>query len=285
MNIVRKGTKQGSKHIQLGYNNQDGVVLESFSIPVYQKRYHVGIVADGCSGLPAFSKTEVGASLLPVYAYGRCQELICAKIALEDIPKALFQMCTEFMRDLANKVMPGNILWKYPSILLPYLPKGRELWDSTARFRGDYLSATLLGFVCDETQLVTFSAGDGIIMVDNDLEVIDQNDSPEYPAYSINNPGKGFAIKVYDAKKVRRVLIATDGLKQLVGDAAFMEEIFSSMPGHILGLQTLLNKTFLKSPHLMMDDCTAITLERTDTADSSVTAAETTVSTSQTTNP
>jgi len=274
MIFVRKGTKHGSKHIQLGFNNQDGVVLESFAIPVFGKQYHIGIVSDGCTGTPGFSKTEVGASLLPVYAFGRCQELICASVALPDIPRALFQMCTEFLRDLANKVMPSNILWGYPAEIKQYLTGGRDRWGSTERFRTDYLSATLLGFITDGVQLVTFSAGDGIIMVDSDTEVIDQDDKPDYPAYSINNPGKGFATKVYDVQKIRRLLISTDGLKQLLQDPAFAPKVFAHLPGHILGLQILLNVTFQTQSHLMLDDCTVVALENTTSSDGSVTTTE-----------
>src|SRR3989338_2543866 len=148
MIIARKATHQGSKHRQLGFNNQDGVLLESFTVPAFGKRYHVGIVCDGCTGLPGFSKTEVGAGLLPVFAYGRCQEFICAGLPLTELPRALFQACTEFLRDLAQKVMPANVIWNYPEALRPVLigtKTGRMDWDSTTRFRVDYLSATILG--------------------------------------------------------------------------------------------------------------------------------------------
>jgi len=274
MIFVRKGTKHGSKHIQLGFNNQDAVVLESFAIPAFGKRYHVGIVSDGCTGAPGFSKTEVGSNLLTAYAFGRCQELICASVALPDIPRALFQMCTEFLRDMANKVMPSNILWSYAPEIKPYLKEDRLAWNSTTRFRTDYLSATLLGFITDEEQLVIFSAGDGIIMVDSELKVIDQDDKPDYPAYSINNPGKGFETAIYDMKKVRRVVIGTDGPKDLMKNPEFVEQLFSHLPGQIMGLQILLNVTYQSQSHLMMDDCTMVTLQRVDQEEQGVVIAQ-----------
>lgn len=262
--LTRKATHQGSKHLQLGFNNQDGVLLESFAIPAFRKQYTVGIVCDGCTGLPGFSKTEVGASILPIFAYGRCQEFLCAGLGLADIPMVLFQSCTEFLRDLAQKVMPRNIYWGYPEGLKPALAKlntGRADWDSTTRFRIDYLSATLLGFITDETQLVTFTAGDGIVLVDNDIRVIDQDDKPEYPASSINSPGKGFDVRVLNLSEVRRVAICSDGLQELMQDNQFVDQMFSFNPG-LFGLQILLNNTYNERDYQMEDDCTAIILER-----------------------
>ena len=263
---TRKATHQGSKHLQLGFNNQDGVLLEPFNIPAFGKQYTIGIVCDGCTGLPGFSKTEVGASILPVFAFGRCQEFLCAGLPLADIPMVLFQSCTEFLRDLAQKVMPRNVFWGYPDALKPALAKlntGRADWDSTTRFRVDYLSATLIGFVTDETLLVTFTAGDGILLVNDDLRIIDQDDKPEYPASSINSPGKGFDVHVLNLSDVRRVAVCSDGLKELMADPKFVDQMFSFNPG-LFGLQVLLNNTYHERDHLMEDDCTTITLERSE---------------------
>ncbi len=260
---VRKATHQGSKHRQLGFNNQDGVLLEPFCIPAFGKRYTVGIVCDGCTGLPGFSKTEVGASLLPVFVYGRCQEFLCSGLPLSQIPTALFQSCTEFLRDLAQKVVPSNLYWGYPEELLPALTKlktGRLDWDVATRFRVDYLSATLLGFVADEAEIVIFSAGDGIILVNDEIDVIDQNNKPEYPASSINNPGKGFSVRIFNRNDIRRVAVCSDGLTELMKDPEFVEQMFSAHPG-LFGLQVLLNNTYNERDYLMEDDCTAITFE------------------------
>ena len=254
---VRSATHQGSKHIQFGINNQDCCIQETFIIPAFDKQYQVGIVSDGCTGIPGFSHTEVGSALLSAYAFGRIQELICSGAALDEIPRALFQALTEFIRDLAHKVMPPTILWSYPVKI-----KDREDWDSSTRFRADYLSATLLGFIADDQDLVVFSAGDGVILVNDQLEIIDQKDRPDYPANSINSPGKGFVTRAFKMQDVERLALASDGLKDLIGDPQFARAMFEHEGENPLGLQFLLNIWFSQVPEKMQDDCTVITLQK-----------------------
>ncbi len=254
---MRSGTRQGSDHIRLGINNQDSRLAEQFFVPAYRKTFCVGLVSDGCTGNPLFSHTEVGSNLMTLYAYRRIQELICSGMGVQEIPKALFSIVTEFILDLMGKVMPATIVWPYPV----KIPK-RETWTSQARFRYDYLAATLLGFIGDDEDIVVFSAGDGVILVNDSIEFIDQNDNPEYPAISINQAGKGFVVRSYKVADVSRLAIMSDGLKFLVKDAAFVSRLFSYESSNILGLQFLLNTSFLEHPELMKDDATAVTLER-----------------------
>jgi hypothetical protein len=56
--LLRGGSRHGTKHIRLNQSNQDAFTMQCFSVPSYQKNYHVGLVSDGCSGNPAFSHTE-----------------------------------------------------------------------------------------------------------------------------------------------------------------------------------------------------------------------------------
>lgn len=256
---LRRATKQGSKHILLGLNNQDALEAQSFSIPTLSKTYHVGLVSDGCTGNPAWSHNEVGAHLLILYAYRRIQELICAGISMEDVPKALYPSCTEFLLDLLGKVVPSHIVWKYPTP-----PKGREAWGSQTRFKNDYLSATLVGFITDQESIVVFSAGDGVVIINNEVQSIDQNDRPEYLAISINEPNCGFVVTTRSFADVQRLAVMTDGLKKLTEDPAFVAQMFGPAHKNALELQFLLNRTFNARPEHMKDDCTVVTLEKED---------------------
>ncbi len=256
---LRRATKHGSNHIRLGFNNQDAAEAQTFAIPSRGQAYYVGLVSDGCTGNPMWSHNEVGASLLTLYAYRRIQELVCSGISLSDIPKVLYPSCTEFLLDLMGKVMPSHVVWKYPTP-----PKGRDTWSGQTRFKNDYLSATLVGFITDGEQLVVFSAGDGIILVNDEVTIIDQNDLPEYLSVSINDPNQGFAVSTRAFAEVRRLAIMTDGLKGLVGDTRFVASMFGSEHENPLALQFLLNRTFNATPNLMSDDCTVVTLERED---------------------
>lgn len=254
----RGGSILGSKHRNLHVNNQDALCTQSFSIKDFGKNYQIGLVSDGCTGNPMFSHTEVGSNLLVVYAFRRIQNIICAGTSMADVPKLLFPSITEFILILNNLVMPDRTYWPYPVKI-----KGRENWSSSTRFRTDYLAATLIGFVSDGTDCVIFSAGDGIIMINNELQIIDQNDEPDYPMSSIDQPGKGFFIQEISMKEVDRLLISTDGLKKFIGEKEFVEQIYSFQPESILGLQFLLNINSEKFPEKMTDDCTAVTLKKT----------------------
>jgi hypothetical protein len=255
--VMRAATHQGSKHRQLHVNNQDAKLAERFAIPAWNKRFMFGVVSDGCTGFPAFSRTEVGANLLSVFSYSRVQELACAGIPIAEIPRVLFQSVTEFIRHLANLVMPSTVHWPYPVRL-----KDRDGVDSATRFRLDYLAATLLGFIADGELIVTFSAGDGIILVNDDLTVIDQDDRPEYPARSIHAPGSGFQVRTYRMADVRRLAVMTDGPKDLVQERTFVDDIFAHKRGNAMGLQILLNIMFDNHPEKLLDDCTIVAFER-----------------------
>lgn len=257
---MRSGTHQGSRHRQLGINNQDARLAECFGIPAFSKTYHVGLVSDGCTGYPAFSRTEVGSNLLVLMAYQRIQAFLCSGMKLEDIPRMLFHSVTEFLRTLTNLMAPPNLHWPYP----PALTQRKGLSPSE-RFRTDYLSATLLGFVTDGEDIVVFSAGDGIILMGSDRKVIDQNDRPDYPASSIDNPGRSFELQMAKLAEIRRLAIMTDGLKTLTADPAFTDRLFSHMPKNPMGVQYLLNVTFNARPEDMDDDTTAIVLDVIET--------------------
>ncbi len=254
---VRGGSRQGVRHVRLNQNNQDALVFQTISVPQFGKTYSIGLVSDGCSGHPGFSHSEVGAHLMSLYAYRRIQELICSRVAIESIPLVLYPSLTEFLLDIMTKVMPSHIVWNYPLKL-----KDRESWNGQTRFRYDYLSATLLGFVSDGETIVVFSAGDGVILVNDNLTIIDQNDHPDYPSISVNKPISGFSVSVYKTADISRLAIATDGLGELLRNQEFRSELFEFQRGKTLGLQTLLSVTSNKQPELMGDDCTVVALEK-----------------------
>lgn len=261
---LRGGSIQGSKHIQWGINNQDDFLVQTFAVPALGKIFTVGLVSDGSTNLPALSRTEVGSRLLILFAFTRIQELLCSGAELEDIPLPLYRATAEFIRDLANKIMPPDVVWNYPfpNDMMPARHRNRLTWTAAKRFRIDYLSATLLGFISDGERAITFTAGDGIVIVDNQIHVIDQNDMPEYPAASINAPGKGFVVQVYSMADVQRLAVCTDGPKRLLENKMFLDAIFTHQPESFMGLQTLLRLKYMEAPELMEDDCTIVALTK-----------------------
>lgn len=252
------GSHQGANHIRLGYNNQDAVISQKFFVSDFDKTYHVGLVSDGCSGIPFFSHTEVGSNLIVLYAFKRIQDYVASGLTVSEIPKVLFQSCTEFFLSLINLVMPSDIVWGYP-ITSPKLDSS----SSRKRFRNEYLAATLVGYISDGDVVVTFSAGDGVIIVNNDINIIDQNDRPDYPVISINSPGQGFIVREYEYSKVSRISIMTDGLVDLIkSDAQFVDNLFTEAREGPRGITTFLNQVYELSAEKMKDDCTVVTFEK-----------------------
>lgn len=205
-----------------------------------------------------------------------------------------------FLRDLTHKVMPSSVFWGYDDKLEPVfknLKSGRWKWDSATRFRNDYLAATMLGFLTDKDKIVLYKKGDGITLVDDTLTIIDQNDEPDYMAGSINSPGTGFEMEIYNISDISRLAICCDGLRHLMcplGDdelksfvvpgqphlirlvygqdleePEFVQQMFNHMPGHMLGLQFLLNENYRDQDELMGDDCSIVTFANNEEEDTS----------------
>lgn len=260
---LRTGTVHGVKHVQYKMNNQDAVLIMEFGVPSWNKKFRMGIVSDGCSGIPAFTKSETGANLLTVFCLARMQELIVGGAKMEEIPLPLYHAVTNFMRTVTNLVMPANIVWPFP-ITFVGDHAFRNTMKASERFKIDYLSATILGFVDDGTTLVTFQAGDGVQIVDDRILIVDQNDQPEYPALSVNSPGSGFAVATYVSAEVSRLALTTDGLEPLLArpELGLSERLFSHAANNALGLRFLLDGLVKEYPELMGDDCTVLTRER-----------------------
>jgi hypothetical protein len=250
------------KHLQLGVNNQDAVLVQEFGIPQWGKTYQVGLISDGCSGLPVFTHNEVGANLMVVNCLGRIQELIVGGAGMQEIPVPLYHSVIDFMRNLANTIMPANVHWPY-NVQFPAAHAFRTTISSTKRFTLDYLAATIAGFVDDGETLVVFRADDGIVAVNDDLFVVDQNNQPDYPALSVNTPGGGFKTSVYASADVPRLLMATDGLKPLTeGEFGVPGVFFAGDPENPMDLQTTLKIFRKEHGEKVGDDCTVLTRER-----------------------
>lgn len=265
---IRHGSVLGVEHARMGINNQDAVQSLEFAVPAWERSFRTGIVSDGCTGIPAFTRSEVGSNLLAVFCLARIQELILGGASIEQIPLPLYHHVTGFLRTLAGMVMPPNVLWKYPDVKFPKGQEYRTSLKANQRFMIDYLTATIVGFVDDGEQLVTFQAGDGTIIINGEPFVVDQNDMPEYPALTIDTPGGGFEVKTYDSASVQRIVLASDGIEKLleVDELDLPERLFDN-PGNPMAMQWLLNRLRKDYGVYMSDDCTVLTMEREEVED------------------
>jgi hypothetical protein len=275
--VIRKGSMHGLKHERQKTNNQDVVETMQFAIPTWGTNYRIGIVSDGCSGIPAFTRSEVGANLLTVFCLGRIQELIIGGAKPADIPLPLYHAVTGLLRNLAGMIMPANVYWPFP-ITFEGNEEFRNDIKANKRFLIDYLSATIHGYVDDGDTLAVFRAGDGVRIVNDEVTIIDQNDTPQYPSVSVNAPGAGFDVEVYASRDVRRLALATDGLKKMLeaNQADLPGALFHGRGASSLGIQFMLNrwrKNRLFAEYLG-DDCAIVTQETFWEVDDDKAAAE-----------
>ena len=262
----RRGSHIGSKHQQLDINNQDACIVDTFCSRVTKKRYYYGVLSDGCTGMPMFSRTEVGSNLLTTFLFGEIQKLLRTGASPESIVDGLFQRCAQTINAVTNLIVPPTVHWPYP---IDFSGKHafRNDLDATQRFQVDYFSATIIGFIADNEDIIVFSSGDGIIMVNDQIDIIDQNDEPDYIANSLYKPAKKFESKQYRMEDIDTFGIMTDGMKHLTADPELLTQIFEVVtdPSDLMAslkLQTLLNKVIDDRPEDYEDDYTAVTLQR-----------------------
>ena len=248
---VRCGSVIGEGHIQKHFNNQDAYMSGMFEFE--NKRYFFGAVFDGCTGKKG-SHTEVGANLLASWLRSEIPFLISAHIPMEEIPQTIYDRTVAYMGSIARLSVSSG-----PAEMSEYVQR--------------YLFCTIIGFIMDEEEIITFAAGDGLIVWNDNVTVIDQNNAPLYPAYHLIDRSilgdlepklpKGFKEDIFSVRETARFAVITDGLtKPLQRDASLLDGFFEWEREHPSGLQWFLNVQ-ARQNKVFSDDCTAVTLERT----------------------
>ena len=255
---VRAASVQGVKHVQNGINNQDAQQVHEFAVPKWERTFRIGFVSDGCSGIPAFSRSEVGANLTVTYCVARVQQLILGGAELKEIPLLLYHSLTSYLHAVASLTMPANVHWVYP-VNFSGSRAFRNDMSSTDRFLFDYLMATVIGYIDDGTTLVTFRIGDGVMIVNDDVIIADEDDAPSYPALM-----RGFKMKSYASEEVGRLALATDGIEELLKlpGLGLPAQLFDHNAQSPLGLKALLVSLCDRYPSRVSDDLTVVTRER-----------------------
>lgn len=201
----------GGEHVSdLGWlqNCQDGRYASVVTIG--GKQYIVGAVSDGCS---AGQHNEVGALLLPRFVVGEIILLLTNGVPLKEVPNNLFPRVLGFLR-----FIPGMINFSSPIEMIEFVE--------------NYLMATLLGFIIGPDEGVAFRCADGVLIINDEEYVFEQNDKPTYPAYWLINQRflgqsgtekpHGFETFLFETANLQVLAVATDGstpaqLRQLLG--------------------------------------------------------------------
>ncbi len=237
---VRRGTIIGSEHQRKQGNNQDGFATGEGEFK--KEQYLWGVICDGCS---AGSYSEVGAILLSQYLCEEVSYLLASGSVIEEIPDRLFIAGLGYLRSLASYTAMSG-------------------YQKQIRFIEHHLLCTVVGFIMNERDCIFFNAGDGMILVNNDVYHIKQDNKPLYMAYHLLEksvlsiekaiPFK-FETRSFSVADLERFAVCSDGMEE-----SAIEEIWGHE--HLLGLQRRLRVLRLQKKALFSDDCTVITVER-----------------------
>lgn len=237
---IRRGSVIGREHIRLGRNNQDGV--QSGEIEIGGKKYLFGTICDGCS---AGTHNEVGANLLATYICSEIPMILLMGAPIQDVPQALFMRCVGYLRGIASQTVVGDPL---------------RMID----FVKNYLLCTVIGFVINDDHCIVFSAGDGIVVLNNEITTIDQQNKPMYLAYQLVDRAyldfqggelpQSFDVTKVETVNIQRLAVCSDGI---------VPQAIDSLWGHknSLSLQRKL-RVLARRKIPFDDDCSAIVLEQ-----------------------
>lgn len=242
---IRAGSIVGSEHQRRQVNNQDGYATGRMD------DYLWGVVCDGCS---AGLHNEVGAILLSRYLCREIPYLISSGSTVHEAPDQLFIAGLGYLRSLASHTAMGGI---------------QERLD----FVKHHLQCTVIGFVMDEESCVIFNAGDGVIVVNDKVERIDQGNLPLYMAYHLLHKDmlKGldeplplkFTTRTYAVPELNRFAVCSDGIQEAIIDQIWAHDA-------PLGLVRRLRVLRLNKKVIFSDDCTVIVVERIKSNDEEV---------------
>lgn len=186
------GTVVGTEHRRTGRNNQDGYFIAANDYVLS------AVVSDGCS---SSASSEVGAKLLARFVAEEVMRLMKYEWVIKG---------SEIMDCLEKRIVD------YIRIIL-------SLHQNPEATLDEMFLATIVGVIMNDYFTTVYTIGDGVYSLNEVVEVIDENNAPNYPAYKVL-PG---SYKVDESKirfhvrqeictdKVKSVVIATDGAAEL----------------------------------------------------------------------
>ena len=184
------GTVTGRDHVFARRNNQDAFCTWSGDQGV------IAVVADGCGSGRA---SEVGARL-------------GARLVIEALRRRLARRAEAPIEVLLESVRLD--------VLESLRRLAADMGGQLAQSLSDYLLFTVVGAVLTDSEAFVFVLGDGVVVVNDDAEVIAcDGNSPPYLAYGLTHDDGGPRFQVRRALPVRDVdsiLIGTDGVADLM---------------------------------------------------------------------
>jgi hypothetical protein len=235
----------GVNHIWDRSNRQD------FVITAEKNGYLYGVVCDGCG---SGSNSEFGACLIGNALLHRL--MTYGGIYLEEGKMSL--ICTSIQANLKSTL----------EAIMFHVLAVESNSATKVKFIENQLLSTFLFFIADNGngKVIVGSCGDGIIITDNDIRVIDQSDMPHYIAYDLV-PKDRLMIQAHDLTgvtasllEVKKVVIATDGVQPLLNSDTWQQVLYGTTGRQ---LQRKFNVLQTKDK-LFDDDASCIVLEQVE---------------------
>jgi hypothetical protein len=243
---IRTGSLIGQQHQLSQRNCQDAWAFNTFDLGE-AGRFLVGLVCDGCG---EGTHSEVGAKLLAEFCTHEIERLLW-EFEPAVVPSELYMRALVFLDSISQSLIGLRVL---PEVGLT------QPLDETKEFIRNYLLATVVGFIVGPEQTVIFAAGDGLILLNEQVVVRDEDNQPNYLAYGLL-PGValgGFDMQVLPTAEVQRLAIWTDGFKPELSSQLWQ------IQGGPRGLQRQLNLWGRQA--FFADDVTGIVVERSSTS-------------------
>lgn len=234
------GTVIGTEHRRTGRNNQDGYHIAANGYVIS------AAVSDGCS---SSASSEVGAKLLSRFVAEEALKLIKYECVVKgsEIVDCLEERTIDYVRKILSMHQdPGSAL-------------------------DEMFLATIVGVIMNDYFTTIYTIGDGAYSLNGVVEVIDENNAPNYLAYKVL-PGN---YKVDESKinfqirkevftdEVESVVIATDGAVELEAKAESALLVLGKQE-RIGGLdQFEKDSRYLKNPSLLQKRLNQLNGEKT----------------------
>lgn len=230
---IAYGSIAGSVHKKLEYNNQDFVLVTQ------NDKMTIGLIADGCG---SGSNSEVGAQLSLNFILKWLNE----NIDRDDWKARIKTELQNYSIELAERHS-----------------------TEPEHFIMNYLLYTVVGVIVKENIATVFSCGDGAIIKDDELIIIDQNNKPKYINNElIGNEGGDFEFYEFDLND-QLLVLGSDGLVDLIEGMAkgFIDE-YQTLEEFIKDDRHFSNPVFLpkllqkySNTGILKDDCSTIMLK------------------------
>ena len=229
--VFTGATQPGFEHRQDGHGiaqtigHQDGYAIFE------GKNISGGVVLDGCS---ASEGAKAGVIMAQKMFHIVLNKVVKSNVATPDLENVVQRLETRLLRCIKASVSG-----------FPPAERNKQIED-TAMF-------TIVGFIANRNEVITFRCGDGYIKVNDDLETLDQlkKGAPAYLGFRAMSPApfRDDQIRLeikgkYDIRSINQIVVATDGCDQLAEGAPIVSP--HPIPSHpplvkITGLEDLLN--------------------------------------------